>query len=151
VLSELYLGNGVNRFSWVEGGTQVLWESRFAPEEPEYYRARYLGIGGQPEPPLSEPAEAIFKRLEEGFAQTLPLTGRRGTQPQLTLLRWTATGTERVEDPEAAQRLARQLRRAWIAANGDEAAPGRGTGEQPQLTPEEEEELKALGYVAGGN
>ncbi len=42
-LSELYLGNGVNRFSLVDGDLQLLWESRFAPPEPEYYRARYAG------------------------------------------------------------------------------------------------------------
>jgi hypothetical protein len=152
VLSELYMGNGVNRFSWVDGDRQLLWESRFAPAEPEYYRARYQGIGGKPEPPLLEPMDAIFSRLEDGFAETPPLSGRRGTRPTLTLLRWSrpGPGTEPLDDPDLAATLARQLRRAWIAANGEETLPGRNNGEKPQLSPEEEEELKALGYVAGG-
>lgn len=150
VLSELYLGNGVNRFSWVDGDRQLLWESRFAPPEPEYYRARLQGIGGTPEPPLSEPMDAIFQRLEDAFAKTLPLTGRRGNRPELTLLTWTGDASEPLEDPQLAATLARQLRRAWIAANGREKPPGHGNGEQPQLTPEDVEELKALGYAAGG-
>src|SRR6185295_17082811 len=92
-LSELYLGNGVNRFSLVNGDLQLLWESRFAPPEREYFRARYEGIGGKPQPPLSEPAKAIFGRLEREFSEVLPLTGRRAERPQLTLVRWTPTGT----------------------------------------------------------
>lgn len=148
-LSELYMGNGVNRFSWVDGGHQLVWESRFAPEEPEYYRARYQGIGGKPEPPLQEPMDAIFGRLEEAFAQTPPLSGRRGTKPQLTLWSWAGSGSEPLDDPQLASDLARQLRKAWIAANGEETLPGRSTGEKPELSEQELEELKALGYVAG--
>ena len=150
-LSELYLGNGVNRFSLVSGDLQLLWESRFAPPEPEYYRARYEGLGGSPEPPLSEPAKAIFGRLEREFAVVLPLTGRRGEPPQVTLWRWTSKGSVRVDDPGQLQSMARQLKNAWRAANGSEVAPGRSMGRQPKLTPKEIEELRALGYVAGGN
>jgi len=150
-LSELYLGNGVNRFSLVSGDLQLLWESRFGTPEPDYYRARYEGIGGKPEPPLGEPAKAIFGRLEREFAAVLPLTGRRGDRPQVSLWRWTATGIARLEDPGQIQRMARQLKNAWLAANGSEAPPGRSLGRQPHLTPKEEEELRALGYVAGGN
>jgi hypothetical protein len=151
LLSELYLGNGVNRFSLVNGDLQLLWESRFGPPEPEYYRARYEGIGGKPDPPLTEPAKAIFGRLEQEFASALPLSGRRGEPPQLTLVRWTPKGTERINDPGEVNRMARQLKNAWLAANGSEVAPGRSVGQQPHLTPEQEEELRALGYVAGGN
>jgi len=150
LLSELYLGNGVNRFSLVAGDRQLLWESRFGPAEPEYYRARYEGIGGRPEPPLSEPAKAIFDRLASEFAAALPLTGRRGSPPpQLTLVRWTAAGTQRIDDPGEVNRMARQLRNAWLAANGAEV-PAGAAGKQPHLTPQQEEELKSLGYVAGG-
>ena len=145
VLSELYLGNGVNRFSYVEGDLQLLWESRFAPAEPEYYRARYEGIGGKPEPPLSEPAKAIFGRLEAAFAKTPPLSGTGGA-PGLALWRWTKDGSVRVEDARETDRMARALRAAWTAANGREAAPGRA-GEKPALSPEEEAEMKALGYA----
>ena len=147
VLSELYLGNGVNRFSYVEGDLQVLWESRFSQPEPEYYRARYEGIGGKPEPPLKEPSKAVFARLEDAFARTFPLAGVKDAAPQLSLWRWTAKGMERVDDPAETQRMARKLRAAWIAANGPEKAPGRNTTAQPKLTPEEEAEMRALGYA----
>lgn len=150
-LSELYLGDGVNRFSLVDGDLQLLWESRFAPSEPDYYRARFEGLGGTPEPPLSEPSQAVFGRLQKKFAGVLPLTGRHGQPPQLSLWRWTPQGSVRVNDPRETQRMARQLKNAWLAANGAEVAPGRSTGKQPKLTPEQEQELRALGYVAGGN
>jgi hypothetical protein len=151
LLSELYLGNGVNRFSLVNGDLQLLWESRFGPPEPEYYRARYEGIGGKPEPPLTEPARAIFDRLAAEFASALPLTGRRGSPPpQLTLVRWTANGTQRISDPGEVNRMARQLKNSWLAANGAETAPGSAAGKQPHLTPRQEEELRSLGYAVGG-
>lgn len=150
-LSELYLGNGVNRFSLVQGDLQLLWESRFGNPEPAYFRARYAGIGGQPVPPLTEPAQAIFDRLEKEFEVILPLTGRRGDLPKLTLLRWTPAGVQPLEDPREANQMARQLKNAWMAANGEEVPPGKSTGHQPKLSPQEEEELRSLGYVAGGN
>jgi arylsulfatase A-like enzyme len=150
-LSELYLGDGVNRFSLVDGDLQLLWESRFAPPEPDYYRARYAGIGGTPEPPLTEPVQAIFGRLEKAFASVQPLSGRRGDPPRLTLVRWSPGSVQPVNDPREVNRMARRLKNAWLAANGSEVAPGRSTGRQPKLTPKEEEDLKALGYVAGGS
>lgn len=150
-LSELYMGNGVNRFSLVQGDLQLLWESRFAPPEPDYYRARYAGIGGRPEPPLAEPVQAVFGRLEKRFAAVLPLAGMRGDRPTLTLVRWRAGGVEPVNDPREVSQMARQLRNAWLAANGAEVVPGSSTGAQPRLTPKQEEELRALGYIAGGN
>jgi arylsulfatase A-like enzyme len=150
-LSELYLGNGVNRFSLVNGDLQLLWESRFAPPEPEYYRAHYAGLGGRPEPPLTEPVKAIFGRLERQFAAVLPLSGRRSDPPRLTLWRWTPSGSVQIDDPAQLQPMARQLKNAWLAANGSEVAPGRSVGRQPHLTPKQEEELRALGYVAGGS
>lgn len=147
VLSELYLGNGVNRFSYVEGDLQVLWESRFSRPEPDYYRARFEGIGGKPEPPLKEPSKFVFARLEDAFSRTFPLAGAKSEAPQLSLWRWTAQGMERMDDPAETQRMARKLRAAWIAANGPEKAPGRSTVAQPKLTPEEEAEMRALGYA----
>ena len=150
VLSELYSGDGVNRFSLVDGDFQLLWESRFAPPEPEYYRARYEGLGGNPEPPLTEPAKAIFARLEKAFAKVLPLTGLRGQTPQLSLRRWGPQGSEPLNDPARLDRMARQLKNAWLAANGSEAPPGDASGKQPKLSPEQEEELRNLGYIAGG-
>lgn len=150
-LSELYLGNGVNRFSLVDGDLQLLWESRFAAPEKDYFRARFAGLGGKPEPALTEPADTIFDRLEKSFARVLPLTGVRDNPPQLSLWRWGADGQQRrVTSPREVQRMARQLKNAWLAANGSEVAPGQSVGKQPQLTPEQIEELRALGYVAGG-
>ncbi|HWM90063.1 MAG TPA: sulfatase [Thermoanaerobaculia bacterium] len=147
VLSELYSGNGVNHFSYVEGDLQLLWESRFSPPEPEYYRARYEGVVAPPDPPLSEPSKVVFGRLEEAFARTMPLSGWRGAEPRLTLWRWTADGSERVDDPKETERMARRLRSAWLAANGQEKVPGKNTGKKPQLTPEQEAEMRALGYL----
>jgi hypothetical protein len=149
-LSELYLGNAVNRFSLVDGDLQLLWESHFGKPEPDYFRARYAGIGGQPQPPLAEPGDAIFGRLQREFATALPLTGLAAEPPQLSLWRWTPQGTVKVDDPNLVQRLARQLRNAWLAANGNEIVPGSSIGKQPKLTPKQEEELRSLGYVAGG-
>ncbi|HEY0512505.1 MAG TPA: sulfatase [Thermoanaerobaculia bacterium] len=149
-LSELYLGNGVNRFSLVDGDLQLLWESRFGPPEKDYYRARYAGIGGQPAPPLAEPFEAIFGRLDREFSGVLPLTGRRGDPPTLSLVRWTPAGVQPLNDRREIDRMARQLKNAWLAANGAEAPPGLASERQPKLTPKDEEDLKALGYIAGG-
>jgi arylsulfatase A-like enzyme len=147
VLSELYAGNGVNRFSWVEEDRQLLWESRFSPPEPEYYRARAEGIVGRLDRPLAEPSKVIFGRLEQAFARTLPLSGLQGDEPKLTLWRWTERGSEQVNDPTETERMARRLRGAWIVMNGTEKAPGRNTGKKPQLTPEQEAEMRALGYI----
>jgi hypothetical protein len=147
VLSELYAGNGVNRFSWVEGDRQLLWESRFARPEPEYYRARAEGIVGWLERPLAEPSKVIFGRLEQAFERTLPLSGLQADEPKLTLWRWTERGSERVDDPAEIERMARRLRSAWIAANGKEKVPGKNTGKKPVLTPEQEAEMRALGYL----
>jgi len=149
-LSELYHGNGVNRFSLVEGNLQLLWESRFSAPDRDYYRARMAGIGGHPVPPIAEPPAALFSRQAKAFANILPLSGLAGQPPRLTLVRWGAEAGEKVDDPQLVQRMARKLRYAWLAANGTEVAPGRVTGDQPHLTREEQEELKALGYVAGG-
>ena len=70
MLSELYLTNGTNRFSLVEGNDQLLWEARFAPPEPEYYRARLaLMIRGNARVARAEMSERpgrVFPRLLDG-------------------------------------------------------------------------------------
>jgi len=147
VLSELYSGNGVNQFSWVEGDRQLIWESRFSPPEPEYYRARAEGIVGKLDRPLAEPSKVIFGRLEKAFASTLPLSGLKGDEPKLSLWHWNERSSERIDDPAETERMARRLRSAWIAANGREQPPGKNTGRKPQLTPEQEAEMRALGYI----
>lgn len=156
VLSELYSSNGANLFSLVDGDRQLLWTTRFSPPDPDYYRARLAGLGGKLEPPLAEPAEAVFARLERSFGQAPPLTGGAGGRPELQVWRWQPAGTQPiavpVDDAALADDLARRLRAAWKAANGAESLPAqRESGAQPQLTEEEMAELRALGYVAGGN
>lgn len=112
ILSELYSRDGVNRFSLLAGDLQLHWTTRFAPSEPEYYLARRVEAGARPAI-LSEPASRIFRRLDEEFRRTPPLSGRPGTAPELALERWTAAGVEPVDDPPEARRLGLLLRRRW--------------------------------------
>ena len=109
VLSELYLTNGSNQLSWVEGDEQLLWESRFAPPEPEYYKARLAAL--RPNVPLAEPPRAIFGRLAAAFRATPPLSGAGA--PRLTLWRWDARESRRGDDPNRATEMARHLAEAW--------------------------------------
>jgi hypothetical protein len=119
VLSELYLTNGTNQFSWVEGNDQLLWESRFAPPEPEYYRALQVARPGLR---LSEPPEAIIARLAAAFRVTPPLSGIG--PPRLTLERWNARGSRPVDDPARQAALARRLTQAWSRFTPGELSPG---------------------------
>jgi hypothetical protein len=147
VLSELYLGNGVNRFSWVEGDLQLLWESHFADAEGDYFRSRLVSLGGRLPPPPPEPLAALTARLESAFASVPPLAGVPQRPPALTLWRWTEEGVAPVADSRLVRVLAGRLRAAWIAANGADRPPARPQGPGRQLTPEEEAEMKALGYA----
>jgi hypothetical protein len=126
VLSELYFTNGTNQFSLVDGDDQLLWESRFAPPQPEYYRARLaLMARGNAEvarAELSEPPEAIFERLLAAFRSTPPLTGRGA--PVLALERWEARGSAPVSDPRRTAELARLLVRTWNQFLPGETSPG---------------------------
>jgi hypothetical protein len=116
VLSELYLTNGTNRFSLVRGDDQLLWESSFAPPEPEYYRARLArmnrGNARVARAEISEPPDRIFGRLLAGFLDTPPLTGR-GSPPRLTLERWEGWGSRPVQDPRRTAEMAALLARTW--------------------------------------
>ena len=147
-LSELYLGNGVNELSLVDGAWQVRWTTRFAAPEPEYLAARLARQGGRPAAPLSEPAEAIFGRLGAAFAVASPLLGTpgAGAGPEVTLERWTGgSGTETVDDPERRARMARLLERRWLtAASRLPGRPGHPPG-TPPLLPDERAALTALG------
>lgn len=115
VLSELYLTNGTNRFSLVDGDDQLLWESSFAPPEPEYYRARLAlltrGNARLARAELSAPPAAIFGRLLAGFLATPPLSGRGA--PRLSLERWDAWVSRPVSDPRRTAELAALLARTW--------------------------------------
>jgi hypothetical protein len=125
-VSELYLTNGANRFSLVEGDDQLLWESRFAPPEPDYYRARLrLLAGGEAQPPLaplSEDAGAVLARLERAFEATPPLRGLG--EPSLRLERWGERGSAPVSDPGRTAEMARRLAEAWKSFACGDLPPG---------------------------
>jgi arylsulfatase A-like enzyme len=127
VLSELYLANGTNEFSLVDGDDQLLWESRFAPARPEYYLARLAmmnrGNARIARAELPVPPEEILGRLRAEFAAVPPLHGRGS--PRLTLERWDAEGGSRpLADPRRAAELAALLARTWNAFVPAERPPG---------------------------
>jgi hypothetical protein len=131
VLSELYLANGTNQFSLVAGDDQLLWESRFAPPEPEYYRARLAlmnrGTAWIALAEISVPPDEILGRLLAGFLATPPLSGRGA--PRLTLERWGERGSQAVSDPRRTAELTRRLARTWSEFVPAELPPGREASE----------------------
>ncbi len=125
VLSELYCGDGANSFSLVDGDDQLTWESRFAPAEPEYYRARLLEMPGAPplDRPLREDSEVILGRLTTAFAATRPLSGTE--PPRLSLVHWEgSSGSRPVDDPKRQAVLTRKLARVWHRFVPEELSPG---------------------------
>lgn len=127
VLSELYLTNGANQFSLVQGDDQLTWEARFAPPQPEYYQARLAlmarGNARKARATISEPPQRILDRLRAEFRTTPPLTGR-GAAPKLTLERWEGrSGSRPVADPKRVAELARLLVRTWNEFLPSELAP----------------------------
>ncbi len=144
-LSELYLGNGVNRLSLVEGDRQLLWTSRFAPAEERYHDAMLTLAGGEPETPLPEAPEEMTARLEREFETAPPLMGAPGTRPALQAFEWMAGGA--VEPVAGEDRFARRLQDRWRAENGPDRAAVLAERGEPDIGPEEMERLRALGYV----
>ena len=123
VLSELYRGNGRNRFSLLDGDLQLHWAASFAPPEPAYYQALRAVAGGSSSR-LEEPPRRLFDRLDRAFLKAPPLAGLAGTAPRLSLERWTQGGVEPVDDPAAARALAVELRRRWSRFVDRERPPG---------------------------
>jgi Sulfatase len=127
VLSELYLGNGVNLYSLVEGDDQLLWQARFAPPAPRLYRASLEALAGTAGANPRDSLGVIAARLFDGFEGTPPLGGLG--PPALALARWGAGGgSRRVADPRRAADLARHLAASWgdfIAAELTPAAEDR--------------------------
>lgn len=125
VLSELYLTNGTNRFSLVDGDLQILRESRFAPPEPDYFRARQAALRPAAPSGLAEPPAAVFRRLERAFGGAPPFTGAGG---EVSLERWLPEGgVARVDDTARVARAAemeRRLAAAWHRLVPDELSPG---------------------------
>jgi len=133
ILSELYLGNGVNQFSWLEeaaaseevGGEtwQLIRRASFAAPEGDYYAARLAGYG-IPATGLQEAPEAILGRLAAAFESAPPFTGRRAGGAQLSLLRWkSGGGVEAVDDAARTQAMEQRLRRGWLTVQGCERSP----------------------------
>lgn len=126
-VSELYLSNGTNSFSLVDGDLQLLWESRFAPPEPDYFLARLAFKSGEARARLQESPKAVFARLGNAFAEVSPLHGTE--EPRLSLERWGDRGSRPVDDPAKAREMAERLARAWAAFVPEERAPAREMAE----------------------
>ncbi len=155
-LAELYLGNGTNSFSMVEEGRQVILDSRFQPNEPEYFLARRASFDESLVETMSESPEDLFERVTRSFLVTPPLSGNSDHRPEFELVDWSpeseesARGGAQDGDGSAGAREVRRLRAEWLRRNGEEKEPGEVLGgDQQQLTPEERERLRSLGYVAG--
>ncbi len=122
IVSELYQRDGVNELSLLDGDLQLLWTTRFAAAEPEFYHAQLASVGGKPA--LSEPARRIFRRLGAAFEHSLPLSGPSGgPPPALRLERWTRGGTEPVDDPDRAREMAALLEQRWLRFVDRERTP----------------------------
>ena len=155
-LSELYLGNGVNRFSLVKEGPdgeleQTVWESRFGPPEAEYFSARKAALQAG-SLPSGEAPEEIFARQAFAFSQAPPLAGAIG-RPAIEVRSWAdSTRSTPVVDRPLTQ-AAQELKRQWLKFNGDDISPAQWLkatdgGQVPiELSDEERERLRALGYV----
>jgi hypothetical protein len=150
ILSELYLGNGVNQFSLVEGDDQLLWEARFAPPDPEYYRAAPRLENGErrnrDRDTLSVPSGAALERLRLPFEASPPLSGRG--RPRLTLERWGRRGSTAVEDPRRSAEMARSLRRTWASFTGSEDFPGEEARQWYTFEPPSRQQQGKSGSIA---
>ncbi len=131
-LSELYLTNGTNRFSLVEGDFQLLWESRFAPPEAEYYLARMGARSKEARSRMTEEPKVLFARLRDAFAVTLPLHGAE--PPRLTLERWEERGTREIGDVERTRVMAGRLVREWGAFVPEELPPSQEAREWNEVS-----------------
>jgi arylsulfatase A-like enzyme len=127
ILSELYLTNGADLFSLLDGDDQLLMESRFAPPEPTYYQA--LVEAGRPRAARRAGAadpDAVFARLLAAFDAAPPFTGTGA--PRLELRRWDAEGSHPVDivsgpAPARARAMARRLEESWRRFVSDELTP----------------------------
>ena len=144
-LSELYLGNGVNQLSLVEHGRQLVWTSRFAPAEERYYDAMLALAGGEPLLPLAEAPEELTARLERQFEVAPPLMGAPGARPRLEAFEWSAGGA--VTPFPVGDDFARRLQSRWLATNGADQGAAIAERGEVEISPDEMERLKALGYV----
>ncbi|HXO40974.1 MAG TPA: sulfatase-like hydrolase/transferase [Thermoanaerobaculia bacterium] len=153
VLSELYLGNGVNLYSLVEGDDQLVWQARFAPTEPRLYRASLEALAGTAGANPRDGLGVIAARLFDGFEGTPPLGGLG--PPALALARWGAGGgSRRVADPRRTAELARRLAARWGDFIAEELTPGaedrEWSDQMPPPAPEPAEGGGGPGGAPGG-
>lgn len=122
VLSELYLGDGANRFSWLEGDLQLLRTVRFA-REPDFYRARRALAGARLQRPLDEPAGEVLGRVYRAFLVTPPFSGGPDSTVRQRLLRWGPEGVAPASDEDARKVLGAELERRWRSFQESEQLP----------------------------
>lgn len=134
ITSELYLGNGHNEFSLLEGDTQLLIRPRFAPASDAYFSEpfrplRPSAVAAIEHPALLDPA-AI--ELWRAFERTRPLSGgARGDRSdrhdggEQELWQWLADGSiaRLAAEPAAVEHLRGELTRRWLRFIGEERSP----------------------------
>ncbi len=121
-LSELYLGNGVNRFSLMQGDLQWVRTVRFARPERGYYLARRQLLGDPRVGGDKVEAEDVFQRLEEAFESSQPFSGP-GTAVETELYRWNDAGASPIDDPPREARRSAALAKRWGSSLDSERSP----------------------------
>lgn len=127
VVSELYLANGENQISLVEGGQRLLLTARFADPLPGYYEARLTNLRDRRR--AEQEARGRTDVEWRAFQAALPLSGRG--RPELRLERWEAGTTVPVEDPHRAAELGRRLLELWGRFLPGELTPAEEVREWP--------------------
>jgi hypothetical protein len=117
VLSELYDHRGANWFSWLRGDLQLLWRLPLPSANGSE--------GGDGTVPPPARFEALPIREPPGESGDGGGDGAGRNRAERLLLRWTADGTEPVDDARQRRRLTAELRRRWTAFLPADAAPVR--------------------------
>lgn len=118
-LSELYLGDGVNEVSWVQGDLQLLRRVRFAAPEEPLHALRLARLGAAPA--AAGDPQALVARVDRAFATTPAWAGRGAAETEL--LAWRAGGVEPVDDPPRRRSLAAAMERRRLAFTPCDESP----------------------------
>ncbi|HUO87026.1 MAG TPA: sulfatase-like hydrolase/transferase [Thermoanaerobaculia bacterium] len=111
VLSELYLGNGVNETSWVEGDLQLLRRVRFVAAGTPIRPVRLARVGLAP-PSIGDPAR-LLADFESAFANSPAWAGRGDAES--VLVAWRDGRTMPVEDAARQAAMAAAMARRRMA------------------------------------
>jgi arylsulfatase A-like enzyme len=117
-LSELYLGDGVNETSWVEGDLQLLRRVRFAAPEEPLHALRLARVGAL----AAGDPQALLARVDRAFSTT-PCWAGHGDAETL-LVAWRDGGAEPVDDPHRQGELAAAMERRRHAFTPCDETPG---------------------------